>query len=37
MALKQIPTCQRDMIVAMLKDGTLVEEMYVNDPVPPKK
>ncbi len=37
MALKQIPTCQRDMIVEMLKDGTLVEEMYVNDPVPPKK
>ncbi len=37
MALKQIPTCQRDMIVEMLKDGTLVEEMYVYDPVPPKK
>ena len=37
MALKQIPTCQRDMIVEMIKDGTLVEELYVNDPVPPKK
>ena len=37
MALKQIPTCQRDMVVEMLKDGTLVEEMYVYDPVPPKE
>ena len=37
MSLKQIPTCQRDMVVEMLKDGTLVEEMYVYDPVPPKK
>ena len=37
MSLKQIPTCQRDMVVEMLKDGTLVEEMYVYDPVPPKE
>ena len=37
MALKQIPTCQRDMIVEMIKDGTLEQEMYVNDPVPPRK
>ena len=37
MALKQIPTCQRDMIVEMIKDGTLAEEMYVYDPVPPKE
>ena len=28
---------ERDMIVEMLKDGTLVEEMYVYDPVPPKE
>lgn len=31
MALKQVPTCQRDMLVEMIKDGTLSSELYVTD------
>ena len=31
MALKQIPTCQREMIIDMIRDGYLADELYVND------
>ena len=31
MALKQIPTCQREMIIEMIRDGYLADELYVND------
>jgi len=30
MALKQFPTCQRETIIDMLKDGSLAEEMYME-------
>ena len=31
MALTQIPTCQRDMIIDMYKTGILVEELYIKE------
>ena len=37
MALKQIPTCQRDMVVELMREGILQDELYMNDPVPPKE
>lgn len=34
MSLKQIPTCQRDMVVELMRDGILQDELYMNDPIP---
>ncbi len=30
MELKQIPTCQRDMIIEMIKEGYLEDELYME-------
>jgi len=37
MALKQLPTCQRDMVIEMYKEGYLAEELYIDDEVKPKE
>ena len=31
MALKQIPTCQRDMVIEMYNEGYLAKELYIED------
>ena len=31
MELKQIPTCQRDMVIEMIKEGYLEDELYMEE------
>ena len=28
---KQLPTCQRDMVIELYKEGTLAEELYIDE------
>ena len=37
MALKQIPTCQRDMVIEMIQDGYLADELYIDYEIKPKE
>ncbi len=33
MALKQVPTCQRDMLIGMYREGILYEELYIKEEI----
>lgn len=35
--LKQIPTCQRDLVIEMYKDGSLVEDLYIEEELAKEK
>jgi hypothetical protein len=28
---KQLPTCQRDMVIELYKEGTLADELYIEE------
>ena len=36
MSLKQIPTCQRDMVIEMLREGCLADELYMEKETGPE-
>lgn len=31
MALKQLPTCQREMVIELIQEGVLSDELYINN------
>jgi len=33
MALKQVPTCQREMLIEMYREGIIYEELYIKEEI----